>query len=214
MERIKRYFILIILVMGLFLLAGCNKFSFDLFDGSEGENGSVITLAPSEAQKDEASSNKESSPDANKTDDSEQPTDATPTPSDIQPTANVELQLYTVNVDTGEIEAVTALVPADAEITPDLIVEKVVESMVDRSIEVGIDSVTLEGDAVIVSFYKDAAPLSEMGSGYEGAILDAIAQSLIDNLEEYNKVIYRAEGEAYVSGHNELGINEVYLEEK
>ena len=214
MEQLKRFFILIIMISGLLLLAGCNIFSFDFFDGSEEDGSSVITLAPSENQEDNSEANKEGTAEDTGNDDTQQSTEPTPTPSDIQPTANIELPLFSVNVDTGEVEAVTALVPADAKITPDLIVDKVVESMADRSIEVGIESVSLKGDAVIVSFYKDKAPLSEIGSGYEGAILDAIAQSLIDNLEEYNKVIYRAEGEAYVSGHNELGINEVYLEEK
>ncbi len=214
MERLKRYFILIIMVMGLLLIAGCNILRFDFFDGSEEDNGSVITLTPSDEQKDNSSSDKIADPEESTSTDTTQPAEATPTPSDIQPTANIELQLFTVNVDSGDIEAVTALVPADAEITPELIVDKVVESMIDRSIEVGIESVTMEGDAVIVSFYKGKAPLNEMGSGYEGAILDAIAQSLIDNLDKYKKVIYRAEGGAYVSGHNELGINEIYLEEK
>jgi hypothetical protein len=211
MERFKKYLLLIMMVVGLLLLVGCSKLSLDFFNGSEDDNGSVITLAPSEEQKDNTTY-KEITGDDNSTE-SELEAETTPTPTDIQPTANVDLQLYSVNVDSGEIEAVTALVPADVMITPELIVEKVVESMVDRSIEVGIESVTIDGDAVIVSFYKEKAPLSEMGSGYEGAILDAIAQSLIDNLEDYNKVIYRAEGEAYVSGHFEFELNDVYLED-
>lgn len=213
MERLKRYFILIIMTTGLLLLAGCNIFSFDFFDGSTKEDSSVITLAPSDKQNENNSSSTEVNPVKDDSKELEKTTGPTPTPSDIQPTENVDLSLYTVNVDTGEIEAVTALVPADTKITPELIVDKVVESMADRSIEVGIESVIIKGDTVIVSFYKDKAPLSDMGSAYEGAILDAIAQSLIDNLDKYNKVIYRAEGKAYVSGHFEFDINDVYLED-
>jgi hypothetical protein len=213
MERLKRLFLLILMVTGLLLLTGCNLFSLDVFDASEEDKTPVITLAPSEAEKDNSSSNNESTPEGTSSIETKQSTEPTPTPSEIQPTASIELPLFTVNVDTGEIEAVTALVPADTEITPDLIVEKVIESMADRSLEVGIEAVSTEGKAVIVSFYKDKAPLSEMGSGYEAAILDAIAQSLIDNLEDYNKVIYRAEGEAYTSGHFEFDINDVYLED-
>jgi cytoskeletal protein RodZ len=214
MERFKRHILLILMVMGLTLLAGCNLFQFDFFDESEEDNSSVITLTPNEDEKENPSSSKEDNPEGNNPIESEKLTESTPTPSDIQPTKNIELPLYTVNVDTGEIEAEIALVPADTNITPDLIVDKVVESMADRSIEVGIEEVSYEGDAVIVSFYKDKAPLSEMGSVYEAAILDAIAQSLIDNLKDYKKVIYRAEGKAYISGHFEFELNDIYLEDK
>ncbi len=214
MERIKRYFVLILMVTGLLLLAGCNIFHLDFFDESEEDSSSVITLAPNEDEKDNPSSSIADNPEGNSSAESEKSTEATPTPPDIQPTQNIELPLYTVNVDTGEIEAEIALVPADTKITPDLIIEKVVESMADRSIEVGIEDVSYKDDTVIVSFYKDKAPLSEMGSAYEAAILDAIAQSLIDNQKDYNKVIYRAEGEAYTSGHFEFGLNDIYLEDK
>lgn len=214
MERLKKKIILIIMVMSLLLLTGCNMLRFNFFDASkEEESSSVITLSPSNKEAESSTVEDEPTPTV-KPDDTALTTETTPTPSDIQPIENIDLPLYTVNVDTGEIEAVTALVPADEKITPELVVDKVVESMADRSIKVGIESVTTEKDAVIVSFYKDKAPLSEIGSSYEAAILDAIAQSLIDSLQDYNKVIFRAEGEAYVGSHIELGINEVYLEGK
>lgn len=133
-----------------------------------------------------------------------------PTTMVIQPAANMELVVYTVNSD-AEVEAATALVPKDSEITPQLIVETVKEAMAENSLMIGIESVTTEGTSVIVSFYADQPPLSNVGAGYETAILDAIAQSLVENLDDFNKVIYRVEGEAYNSGHIELGIDEVYL---
>ncbi len=217
---------LIIIVAGLFFLAGCDIVHFGFFKGSEDEkNSPTITQAPSEKEPEEEEPGKTSEGNG---EDTPEPGDsgeasATPaltpgaenvTPGEIRPTENTELTIYTVNVSTGGPENVTALVPADAEITPQLIVEKVVEAMADRSLDVGIENVTTQGDTVIVSFYKDKAPLSEMGSGYEESILDAIAQSLVDNLEDYNKIIYRAEGEAYTSGHIALGLNEIYLEDK
>lgn len=215
MERIKRLLLLIIMVTGLLLLAGCNIFHLDFFDESEDtESNSVITLAPSEEPGKSGDNSEDISKNNSKNPEATPGPDATPTSAAIGPTENIELTIYTVNVSTGETENVIALIPSDTDITPGLIVDKVVESMADRSLNVGIESVTTKGDTVIVSFYKDKAPLSEMGSGYETAILDAIAQSLVDNLEDYNKVIYRAEGGAYASGHIELGLNEIYLEDK
>ncbi len=213
MERIKRLLILMIMAAGLFLLSGCSIFHFDFFDESK-ENNPEITLAPTEMpenpDQDESKEVTQTNQDPLVTPGSE----VTPTPAQIKPTENVELTIYTVNVSTAEPENAIALIPADIDITPELIVDKVVESMADRSLDVGIESVTARGDTVIVSFYKNKAPLSEIGSGYEVAILDAIAQSLVDNLESYKKVIYRAEGKAYASGHIELELDEVYLEDK
>ena len=215
MERLKKKIILIILVMSLLLLTGCDMLRFNFFDASkEEESSSVITLTPNNEEVESSKVVEEEPTPSKDPDDSTSTEEVTPTPTGIQPTKNIDLPLYTVNVDTGEIEAVTALVPADEPITPKLVVEKVVESMADRSIKVGIEKVTTEKDAVIVSFYKDKAPLSEIGSSYEAAILDAIAQSLVDSLADYNKVIFRAEGQAYVGSHIELEINEVYLEDK
>jgi len=161
--------------------------------------------------KDNNSSNNEAK--ANDTTDKKDVSSANPTPTQapIQPNANKDLQVYTVNSITAEIEPVTALVPQNSKITAQLVVDTVVESLADQSIIIKVDSVTTEDDKIIVSFDKDKAPYSDMGSGYEAAILDAIAQSLIDNLKEYKKVIYRIENNAYVSGVFEYGINEAYL---
>jgi cytoskeletal protein RodZ len=209
MERHNKKILLIIMLIGIFLLTGCNKFHLGTFNASDEEkSGSEVTLTPNDNQ-DEPITESEAKVEDTNSDEEE----TTPTPSSIQPTANIDLTVYTVNVDTGDIETVTALVTKDSEITPELIVDTVIESMADKSIVVGIDRVTSEGDTVIVSFTKEQAPFSEVGAGYESAILDAIAQSLTDNLAEYSKVIYRVEGKAYVSGHIEMEADEVYFED-
>jgi hypothetical protein len=207
MERFnKKLFLFVILCLSTLLFAGCDFFSFDFFDSSE-EDSAVITLAPAEDV-----TTVTVAPTDNTNEDTEITVTpgASPTPA-VQPAATIELSLYTVNMESGATEPFTAVVTKDKEITPELIVDKVVEAMADRSLEVGIEYVKTEKDAIIVSFYRDKAPLSEGGILYEGPILDAIAMSLIGNLKDYNKIIYRAEGEAYVSDHNELGINEPYM---
>lgn len=129
----------------------------------------------------------------------------------IEPAATKEVPIYTINETTQEVESVVALIEQNTEVTPELIVELVKDSMADRLIDIGIDEVTTEGDSVIVSFQSDQAPLT-LGSGSEKTILDAIAQSLVDNLPDYPKVIFRVEGNAYESGHFKYGLNEVYLD--
>jgi hypothetical protein len=146
------------------------------------------------------------------------PTTTTALITEIEPTIAelgelIELSLYTIDSTTAEKVAMTAMVSGDNEITPTFIVDKVVESMADQTFMIGIDDVYIEGDAIIVSFLDNQPPVINVGSSVEGEILDAIAQSLLDNLEgQYQKVIYRVMGKAYSSGHFSFGINQVYME--
>jgi len=233
MKVIIKRIILLIAITGIFALAGCDKVKFGIFDASDENTGSVSisenTDTKNKEKEDEkvkgpSGSKKETSskddskkndvePKANSlTDETKKAGSVSSSPTPVQPNPTIDLQIYTVNGATAEIEPVTALIPQDAKITARLIVDTVVESLADQSIIVQIDSVTTENDKVIVSFKKDKAPYSDMGSGYEAAILDAIAQSLIDNLKEYKKVIYRIENKPYVSGVFEYGIDEPHLE--
>ena len=124
-----------------------------------------------------------------------------------------EISLYTIDGQTAEKVALTVVVTDDREITPQLIVDKVVESMADETFMIGIDSVTTKDDAIIVSFLDNQPPVRNVGSSVEGEILDAIAQSLLDNLDgEFQRVIFRVMGKAYTSGHYQFDLNHVYME--
>lgn len=125
---------------------------------------------------------------------------------------NKEISIYTMNESTFEVEPATALISEDSEVTPELIVDLVVDSFADKSVKIGIDSIKTKDDAVIVSFLSNQPPLVNVGGSVETTILDAIAQSLVDNLDDYTKVIFRVEGQAYASGHYEFKINQVYLD--
>ena len=130
----------------------------------------------------------------------------------VAPVANKEISIYTFNDISLEIEPAIALVPEETELTPELVVDLVVDSFADRSVIVGIADIIVEKDTVIVSFLSSQAPLVNVGSTLETTILDAIAQSIIENFPQYPKVIYRVEGKEYASGHYEFDLNEVYLE--
>lgn len=220
MERINKKAILITIFLCLMLLYGCDKVRINTYKGSEDKIGKENNIEENNKDKEgtdskdtEVSNNNPVESQTKNTDDNgDNPSaEITPTVNNIQPIANTELMIYTVNVDSAEIEAITAVVQQDMEITPELIVTKVAESMEDQSLNLGIQSVTTEKDNIIVSFYSDQPPLSGVGGGLEEAILNALAQSLMDNLTDYRGVIFRSEGNAYVSGHIELGIDEVYL---
>ena len=65
---------------------------------------------------------------------------------------------------------------------------------------------------MVVNFFKNSPPVSGVTKETETAILDAVAQSLLDNLADYHKVIYRVEGEAYTSDNLTFTENYVYIE--
>lgn len=201
MGRFNKKFILIIMLLGIFLLTGCNKLSYN---NASDEGNSSVTVVPDDSQsdmKDATNITPTTEPDSN-------------SKANATTAAQQELPIYTVDTQggSGNIMPVTALVPGDSELTPEFIVDKVVESLADQSIKIGIDSVTTKKNAVIVSFIKKEAPYQNMGSEYEINILNAFAQSLIDNLKDCEKVIFRIEGKAYESGSLEYGIDEPYME--
>ncbi len=212
MKRYNKKFILILIFVCSFVLFGCKNIRLNTYN--DADNSLTPTPESLTADKtliDENGTGEEK--DNTGTGDSvnmNKNTEVTAGPAVIQPAANAELRVYTVN-NSANVEVAIALVPKDSEITPQLIVDTVKEAMAENSLMIGIKSVTTENNTIIVNFYSDQPPFVNVGAGYETAILDAIAQSLVENLEDYNKVIYRVEGEAYVSGHVELGIDEVYL---
>jgi len=126
----------------------------------------------------------------------------------IAPPENMEITIYTIDPDSCENVAVSVLM---SEITPELIVDEVVSAMQDGGFLVEVNQVIPDKDIVIVDFKSDAPPVIDVGASVEGTILDAIGKSILDNLPEYSKIIYRIEGKAYVTGHFELGIDEVYI---
>ncbi len=214
MIRNSKKTLLITILTCVLVLFGCKNISFGTYDAAkDAKNDNDYRQAVTENKentKPDNSGKDSNNPDSLMNTVEQQGGEKDPTPTLIQPAANTELAIYTVTKE-AEVAPATAMIPVDTEITPQLIVDIVKDAIAENSLMVGIESVTTKKDAVIVSFYSDQPPLAEVGAGFETAILDAIAQSLTDNLEDYSKIIYRVEGKAYVSGHLELGIDEVYL---
>lgn len=205
MKRFNKKIILILILISVFLFVGCSNFKLKTSKGTDGNSNKKTENIDDTVSSDDIEDSKDDNDEVLLIDDA-------PTPTVIQPISNIELLIYVVNSST-DLDPVIALVPADSELTPNLIVDTVVDSMADQSLAIGIESVSTQDDTVIISFYKDQPPLTNVGSGFETAILDALAQSITENLEDYNKIIYRVEGGPYISGHIELGIDEVYFED-
>jgi hypothetical protein len=209
MKRNCKSKVLILSLITVLIFSGCSNINLKFFKDPDETNNKIEENDDNDITDTDTFVDTDNLDDDDEGDSSEQDK---PTPTIIQPLENKELLIYVVNSES-DLDTVTALVPADSEITPQLIVDTVVESMADQSIVIGIESVTTQEDKVIISFYSDQPPLINVGSGLENVILDALAQSITENLEDYNKIIYRVEGGPYISGHIELGIDEVYFED-
>ena len=129
----------------------------------------------------------------------------------IAPLESMEITIYTLNPDTLEKEAVAVLVTAEDELTPELIVEHVVDAMEDEGFYLGINDIILEDNSVRIDFKSDAVPVIDVGASVEGSIIDILAQSILDNLPQYKKIYISIEGGPYHSGHLEFELDEVYL---
>ena len=138
------------------------------------------------------------------------PTKAEKEPS-IVPLENFEVTIYMLNSDSLEKEAITVLVTADEELTPEFIAEQVIDAMEGEGFYIGINDIITEGESVTIDFKSDAAPVIDVGASVEGSIIDILAQSILDNLPQYKKIYISIEGGPYHSGHIEFELDEVYL---
>lgn len=123
-----------------------------------------------------------------------------------------ELQIYTLSADLENVEAVTALVSAEGDLTPEMIIEVVLEAMADTAYFVEVTNISIADGMIVIDFCKEAPPVTNTNHAVEVAILDAIGQSLLDNLPAYNRISYSVEGEAYQTKNIELALGESYIE--
>lgn len=218
----KRINLIILIVILSIFLVGCSSVHFRTFTGEEDNKAPVTQQTQENEKQTDTQVNKKDENDKkdttsyssdNKSDASIKDEGKTETTVTIQPVQTKELKIYSIDNNNYELVDATALIPMDSKITPEFIVKTVVNTLRDLSLEVGYHSVSTKDDIVIVDFRSDMSPVYNVGAGVEAAILDAIAQSLLDNLNDYKKVIYRVDGKAYVTGHIELGLDEIYLEE-
>ena len=134
-----------------------------------------------------------------------------PQPTTVVPMQTTELPIYTLNGDLVDLMAVTALVPADREITEEVVAGAVEDALADSGIYVTVNSVIKNGTVVTVDFSASAPPVTQVGASIEGMILDAFGQSILDNITDCSGVAFSVDGGPYVSGHFELEKDGIYM---
>lgn len=133
-----------------------------------------------------------------------------PSPFPTQKSSIETLSIYTIDSDTMTLVPVT-VDRGDNAITPAYITSLVEGNLEDDSVRVY--SAEQEDTRIILSFYADGKPFINCSKKMENLILDCFANSLLDNLDNCNEIVFRCEDKAYKSEHYSFKKNEVYASE-
>lgn len=123
----------------------------------------------------------------------------------------IGINYYTVNVATNAVICSTSMISDVTEVTPMLIADMIIDSLNDESLTLGVISAELSGETCIVDF-DDSIRAYADNPDFEDAILDAIAQSILDNVEDCNSIVYRIMGKEYITENNSFSLNYVYMD--
>lgn len=125
---------------------------------------------------------------------------------------NAKIQVYTMDPDSLEAEEITVKVNADSTkgLTAQIIVDAVMDLFEAQGANIGINQVEQNENTVIVDFNGEKAPVVNVGSAEETAILNCISMSLLDNLDDCQQVVFHVDGDCYESGHYAFELNEAY----
>ena len=119
------------------------------------------------------------------------------------------VKIYTVENDIAMEKNVG--IPADIEVTPEYVVQMVIAELKDQSYVIKVNEVKEEGQSIVVDFDASAPPVLDVGEATENAILDAIAMSILADIDTCTGVIYRVNGQPYVNSNHSFDYNYVYL---
>ena len=204
------------LLLCVLLLSGCNSDSSQqqVEDLEQQEYRTQIQdnrqegIPDTEAGEENESGNQAENADKNKVNESES---SKAEVTQLEPPVTVEVPIYTINTETMDTKATVASVSEDAEITAELLVQLVISDIADKSYVIEVNEVLMEDSYAVVDFSSSTPPVVNVGAETEGTILDAIAFSLLDNLSECKGIIFREDGQAYVSENFSFEKNEIYL---
>lgn len=199
----KQWACVILLVFSMFILAGCSDKKPHNDPAGQGI-GSTVT-DPKDTPDDQDAS--DSSADAS--DPGSSSVNST-TVGDFTP---VRINYYTVDAKTDQLRMAAAMLNADQQLTPSLVLSYIVDSLEDSSVILGIDSVITDGDLCVISFDSSIKDISISDPDLEEVILDACAQSIIDNFDDINRICMRILGEAYITEGHTFAFDYIYMDE-
>lgn len=128
----------------------------------------------------------------------------------VTESGETEFQVYTIDMDTMQSAREMVYLMKGEELNAENILKKVIELFKINAIEIEVNGIKQKKDVMYVSFAKNSAPVVDVSQKVEEVILESIAKSLLDNLEDVDKIVFQVDSGAYKSENLELGKNEVY----
>lgn len=133
-----------------------------------------------------------------------------PSPAGTKKSKIETLVIYSINSDTMTLIPVS--VKKETEDLSPFYIARLVQSNLNEN-DIELLDVYQKDKKVIVSFGSGGKPLKNCGDSMETLILEAFANSLLDNVKNCKKVIFRCEGKEYKSNQYSFGLNEVFASE-
>ena len=129
------------------------------------------------------------------------------------PTQKSTMETLTIySIDSDSMSLIPVVIKKQKETyTAEYITYLVTQNLEDE--EVQIDHVEQQKDTVIVSFSSKGKPVKNCSKKMETLILNCFASSLLDNVENCEKIIYRCEDKAYKSENRTFKQNQIYASE-
>lgn len=135
--------------------------------------------------------------------------DEPPKKTEILDNGQIEISIYGMDKDTFELKDYIAVIAKD-QLNATMIVQEVIKVFAEGDVQIGLDKVTQKGEDVYVSFNKRKVPAKGVSKKVEQVILDAISNSLLDNVENCKKVYFQIEGGEYKTKNIELDLETPY----
>lgn len=128
----------------------------------------------------------------------------------VTESGEIGIQVYTIDMDSMQSVNEIVYFMKGEEIQASSILKKVLELFKANTIDIKVNDIKQKEDVMYVSFAKDSVPVVAVSKKVEEIILESIAKSLVDNLEDVEKIVFQVDGGAYKSENLELGEDEAY----
>lgn len=137
--------------------------------------------------------------------------DGNPGKNNDTKTELITLRYYSVSSTNSANQTAEVMIEAEKEITPELIMEYLMDSLEDEEILLKVNKITLEDMICNIDFDSSINYIAEDSAVTEVHILDAFAMSILDNCENVKGVSFTINGQRYKTMNITFSEGEVYL---
>ncbi len=124
----------------------------------------------------------------------------------------VPLMIYSVNATSESVINKTIMLDENTDVTPELIIDYITEGLKDESVKLSFAGIEYNNGRCIVDFDDSIISIAKTSANLEDAVLDAIAQSVLDNVKGCMEIVYRINGQKYSTANRTFDLDYVYMD--